>query len=98
EFLVAFGLRDLNDLPKVEGQLMIPEVSVAANGQAEAEQDPGSGGADVTAGGWSPHPPGTRRRPTRHRPPGRGPRPPPSPSCLRPRPPPAAPRNRAGQP
>ena len=50
EFLVAFGLRDLNDLPKVEGQLMIPEVSVAANGQAEAEQDPGSGGADVTAG------------------------------------------------
>ena len=50
EFLVAFGLRDLNDLPKVEGELMIPEVSVAANGQAEAEQDPGSGGADVTAG------------------------------------------------
>ncbi len=50
EFLVAFGLRDLNDLPKVEGELMIPEVSVAANGQAQTEQDPGPGGADVTAG------------------------------------------------
>src|SRR5256712_11451294 len=55
EFLVAFGLRDLNDLPKVEGELMIPEVSVAANGQAQTEQDPGPGGADVTAG--SPVPP-----------------------------------------
>ena len=50
EFLVAFGLRDLNDLPKVEGELVIPEVTVAPNGQAQAEQDPGPGGADVTAG------------------------------------------------
>ena len=50
EFLVAFGLRDLNDLPKVEGELVIPEVSVTANGQAQAEQGPGPGGADVTAG------------------------------------------------
>ena len=50
EFLVAFGLRDLNDLPKVEGDLVIPEVGVAPNGQAQAEQDPGPGGADVTAG------------------------------------------------
>src|SRR2546425_331156 len=50
EFLVAFGLRDLNDLPKVEGELVIPEVGVAPNGQAQAEQDPGPGGADVTAG------------------------------------------------
>ena len=49
EFLVAFGLRDLNDLPKVEGELVIPEVGVAPNGQAQAEQDPGPGGADVTA-------------------------------------------------
>ncbi len=49
EFLVAFGLRDLNDLPKVEGELVIPEVGVAPNGQAQAEQDPGLGGADVTA-------------------------------------------------
>ncbi len=50
EFLVAFGLRDLNDLPKVEGELVIPEVAVAPNGQAQAQQDPGPGGADVTAG------------------------------------------------
>jgi segregation and condensation protein B len=50
EFLVAFGLRDLNDLPKVEGELVIPEVAVAPNGQAQAQQDPGPGGADVTTG------------------------------------------------
>jgi segregation and condensation protein B len=57
EFLVAFGLRDLNDLPKVEGELMIPdlgaEVAAAAesDGQAETEQDPGPGGTDVPARG-----------------------------------------------
>jgi len=56
EFLVAFGLRDLNDLPKVEGELVIPdlaqEVAAAAeHGQAETEQDPGPGGADVTPRG-----------------------------------------------
>jgi len=50
EFLVAFGLRDLNDLPKVEGELVIPEIGGAPNGQAQAQQDPGPGGADVTAG------------------------------------------------
>jgi len=50
DFLVAFGLRDLNDLPKVEGELLIPEVAVAPDGYAEAQQDPGPGGADVTAG------------------------------------------------
>ena len=55
EFLVAFGLRDLNDLPKVEGELVIPdlgaEVAAAAerDAQAETEQDPGPGGADVPA-------------------------------------------------
>ena len=53
EFLVAFGLRDLGDLPKVEGELVIPDLApeVAAaveHGQAETEQDPGPGGADVT--------------------------------------------------
>jgi len=53
EFLVAFGLRDLTDLPKVEGELVIPDLvpEVAAaveHGQAETEQDPGPGGADVT--------------------------------------------------
>jgi segregation and condensation protein B len=52
DFLVAFGLRDLNDLPKVEGELVIPDLGaeVAAaveHGQAETEQDPGPGGADL---------------------------------------------------
>jgi segregation and condensation protein B len=56
EFLVAFGLRDLGDLPKVEGQLVLPEGAapetavVATDGQAQAEQDPGPGGTDVTPG------------------------------------------------
>ena len=57
EFLVAFGLRDVGDLPKVEGELPLaealpeavaPEVAVAStDGQAQTEQDPGPGGADV---------------------------------------------------
>jgi segregation and condensation protein B len=52
EFLVAFGLRDLGDLPKVEGELLVPELAVVAeHGEAEAQQDPGAGGADVPAGG-----------------------------------------------
>ena len=56
EFLVAFGLRDLGDLPKVEGQLVlpdgaVPEAAVAAtDAQAQTEQDPRPGGADVTPG------------------------------------------------
>ena len=56
EFLVAFGLRDLGDLPKVEGQLVLPDAVasetaiVAPDGQAQAEQDPGPGGTDVTPG------------------------------------------------
>ena len=48
EFLVAFGLRDIEDLPKVEGDLVIPEVAAATDGQAQAQQDPGPSGADVT--------------------------------------------------
>ena len=52
EFLVAFGLRDLAELPKVEGELIMPElVAVAEHGEAETQQDPGAGGADVPAGG-----------------------------------------------
>ena len=52
EFLVAFGLRDLGDLPKVEGELLVPELAGAAvDGQAQAEQDPGPGGAGVTTSG-----------------------------------------------
>lgn len=52
EFLVAFGLRDLSDLPKVEGELAVPELAgVAEHGETETQQDPGAGGADVPAGG-----------------------------------------------
>jgi segregation and condensation protein B len=60
EFLVAFGLRDLNDLPKIEGELVIPdlaaEVGAASDdlgdrGQAETQQDPGAGGTDVPTRG-----------------------------------------------
>jgi segregation and condensation protein B len=51
EFLVAFGLRDLDDLPRVEGELGAPEALVAADGHAPAEQDPGPGRTDVAAGG-----------------------------------------------
>ena len=62
EFLVAFGLRDIGDLPKVEGERPLaeappqaavpeataPEVAVAStDGQAQTEQDSGQGGADV---------------------------------------------------
>jgi segregation and condensation protein B len=53
EFLVAFGLRDLGDLPKVEGELVVPDLgpeAPAADGQTEAEQDPRPGGTDVTPG------------------------------------------------
>jgi segregation and condensation protein B len=54
EFLVAFGLRDLGDLPKVDGELVIPEPAGAAEVlgvEAEAQQDPGAGGAELPAGG-----------------------------------------------
>jgi segregation and condensation protein B len=51
EFMVAFGLRDLNDLPKIEGELVIPQLEAAAAAEshveAETQQDPGAGGADV---------------------------------------------------
>jgi segregation and condensation protein B len=52
EFLVAFGLRDLGDLPKVDGELAVPTLTVPSiDDHAEAEQDPGAGGTDVPAGG-----------------------------------------------
>jgi segregation and condensation protein B len=63
DFLVAFGLRDLADLPKVEGDLVIPETptEVAASNQGESgeatpaadtgQQDPGAGGTGVTPRG-----------------------------------------------
>ena len=62
EFLVAFGLRDLGDLPKVEGELIVPELAEAAAAQLadpgpdqeevtaapdSSEQDPGPGGDRV---------------------------------------------------
>jgi segregation and condensation protein B len=59
EFMVAFGLRDLSDLPKVEGDLVIPESTASAptaiddaatNVEAPAEQGPGPVGADVPSG------------------------------------------------
>ena len=51
EFLVAFGLRDLGDLPKVEGELVIPEpAGVAEHGEAETQQDPSPGGSDLATG------------------------------------------------
>ena len=51
EFLVAFGLRDLGELPKVEGELVVPELAaVAEHGEAETQQDPGPGGADLSPG------------------------------------------------
>jgi len=64
DFLVAFGLRDLADLPKVEGDLVIPEPPAEAEGSAapadtaestpatdSPQQDPGASGAGVTTGG-----------------------------------------------
>jgi segregation and condensation protein B len=54
EFLVAFGLRDPADLPKIEGDLVIPEFAAEAatvDGQAEAQQDSGPGGAEQPTGG-----------------------------------------------
>jgi segregation and condensation protein B len=63
EFLIAFGLRDLGDLPKVEGELVLPDLTPAegdaaadatpdahADADTPAEQDPGAGGTDVPAG------------------------------------------------
>jgi len=62
EFLVAFGLRDPGDLPKVEGELVVPEPPVAADAQPgedtgepdaaadSPQQDPGSSGLDVAPG------------------------------------------------
>jgi segregation and condensation protein B len=63
EFLVAFGLRDLADLPKPEGELSIPDITATdspAQGELDKElaaatdpsqQDPGSGGAQLAPRG-----------------------------------------------
>ena len=52
EFLVAFGLRDVADLPKVDGDLVIPDLAPAGeHAEAETQQDLGAGGAELPAGG-----------------------------------------------
>ena len=57
EFMVAFGLRDLNDLPKIEGELVIPDLGLEpaaaaeSHDEAETQQDPGAGGTDVSPRG-----------------------------------------------
>lgn len=63
DFLVAFGPRDLADLPKPEGELVIPDVSAPdapAQGELDKElaaatdpsqQDPGPGGAELAPRG-----------------------------------------------
>jgi len=64
EFLVAFGLRDLADLPKVEGDLVVPDAAADTAGTAgsadrgesssaidAAQQDPGPGGTGVAPRG-----------------------------------------------
>jgi segregation and condensation protein B len=64
EFLVAFGLRDLGDLPRVDGELVIPDQLPATDpgrapdpapaadehGGTPPQQDPGPRGSDVPAG------------------------------------------------
>src|SRR3972149_786517 len=56
EFLVAFGLRDLTELPQVEGDLPQPATplegqppAVTVSGET-AQQDPGRSGAGLTPG------------------------------------------------
>lgn len=58
EFLIAFGLRDLGDLPKVEGELVLPDLAAAAddathidgaqNGGGDAAAPDGDVGTDAT--------------------------------------------------
>jgi segregation and condensation protein B len=58
DFLVAFGLRDLADLPKPEGELIIPEPAAPGDLDKElaaatdpSQQDSGPGGAELTPRG-----------------------------------------------
>lgn len=66
EFLVAFGLRELGDLPKMDGELVVPELAETAAAQLaeppsepeevasapdSSEQDPGPGGDRVATSG-----------------------------------------------
>lgn len=47
EFLVAFGLRDLGDLPPVDGHLIVPELPVADDTEARRDSRAGAGESDV---------------------------------------------------
>jgi segregation and condensation protein B len=47
EFLVAFGLRDLTDLPEIEGELLVPESEpAAALDENTTQQAPRASGTD----------------------------------------------------
>jgi segregation and condensation protein B len=49
EFLIAFGLRDVGDLPKVEGELVVPEgLETAAEGHEIAAEAPVDDARDRT--------------------------------------------------
>ena len=51
EFLVAFGLRDLAELPSVEGELVLPDIATSPDGQADAQAElpAGDGPSDTLA-------------------------------------------------
>jgi segregation and condensation protein B len=58
EFLVAFGLKDLGELPQIGEELVVPEVEEATQADAltpadedPAQQDPGPGGTGEPARG-----------------------------------------------
>ena len=55
EFLVAFGLRDLADLPQVDGELIVPEIRAAAEAAARRR-------GDSSAEGWRADTAGDGRR------------------------------------
>ena len=54
EFLVAFGLRDLGDLPKVEGQLVLPDLEPAAAGGETPEHEAAPAADTETASAADP--------------------------------------------
>jgi segregation and condensation protein B len=54
EFLVAFGLRDVGELPQIAEELLVPEIAGVAqtaegSHESPAQQDPGPGGTDEPA-------------------------------------------------
>jgi segregation and condensation protein B len=51
EFLVAFGLRDLGDLPKVDGELVVPELPAEAAPEPSAPEASAVDGAESAPDG-----------------------------------------------